>query len=175
MVAVPALSRKNDFKLVASILFNCENLFYHFLFRKANNQWNTWHWCMCQVGDYPPPLKGKRETASHRNTLIKSTSFSRKHSLSYQLFSDPVPKSTTLKKIHLTILHLCDTGQCLVDIGSVAVLFFELFISCNDLPHFICNYLSEKGNWAFCLSTFLRWQKSGNASKPYKIPAGLFF
>ena len=77
--------------------------------------------------------------------------------------------------MHLAILHLCDTGQCLADIGSVAVLLFELFISCNDLPQFICNYLSEKGNWAFCLSTFLRWQKSGNASKPYKITAGFFF
>ena len=173
MVAVPALSRENDFKLAASILFNCENLFYHFLFRKANNQWNTWYWCMCQVGDYPPPLKGKRETASHRNTLIKSTSFHESILSVISYLAIPFPNQQ--KKIHLTILHLCDTGQCLVDIGSVAVLFFELFISCNDLPQFICNCLSEKGNWAFFLSTFLRWQKSDNASKPYKIPAGFFF
>lgn len=48
--------------------------------------------------------------------------------------------------MHLAILHLCDTGQCLADIGSVAVLLFELIISCNHPPQFICNYLSENGN-----------------------------
>ena len=78
--------------------------------------------------------------------------------------------------MHLAILHLCDTGQCLADIGSVAVLLFELIISCNHLPQFICNYLSaEKGNWAFCLSTFLPWKKVATLQNLTKFLQVSFF